>query len=116
MKGGLEQMLVDIDKMLSSRVIYGIIDNENKSIYIGLTKNQLITRLGQHLDKNKTVKQYIEKIKPSQLQVEILFQYKRNHKNLQKLLENKEDFFLKKYHKLGYKLINIAKMKKLNLN
>jgi len=108
-------MIIDLEKMLTKRVIYGIIDHDKKTMYVGLTENDLMTRLGQHLGKSKTVKKYIEKVKPKNLEIKVLYEYKRNHKNIRQLLEKKEDYFMKKYSKLGYNLINISKMKKLNL-
>lgn len=108
-------MILDLEKLLGKRVIYGVIDEENKRAYIGLTEDMALTRLGQHLDKHKTIKKYILNEKPKKLEIEILYTYKRNHKNIRKLLEEKENYFMKKYHKLGYELINVAKMKKLGL-
>ena len=41
--------------------------------------------------------------------------YPRDIERDRKLLEEKENYFMKKYYKLGYELINVAKMKKLGL-
>lgn len=108
-------MITNLEQMLTKRIVYGIIDHNKKTIYVGRTKKDLLTRLGQHLGTDKTVKKYIDKIKPQDLEIKILYQYKNNHKNIIELLENKESYFMKYYYNLGYTLMNKAKTKKLNL-
>lgn len=108
-------MSLEFEDVFKKRVIYGIIDEENKKAYIGLSEDMVLTRLGQHLDKYKTVKRYIESEKPKKLLVKVLYNYTREHKNIRQLLEKKEDYFMVQYSKMGYTLINISKMKKLGL-
>lgn len=108
-------MSIQLEDMFKKYVVYAIIDDDNKKAYIGQTGDKLLTRVGQHLDKTKTVKKYIETEKPKNLQIKVLYNYKRKHTNIRELLENKENYFMKEYSKKGYKLINISKMKKLGL-
>ena len=115
MKGKWLKVSIQLEDMFKKYVVYAIIDDDNKKAYIGQTSDKLLTRVGQHLDKTKTIKKYIETEKPKNLQIKVLYNYKRKHTNIRELLENKENYFMKEYSKKGYKLINISKMKKLGL-
>lgn len=108
-------MVIDLEKIFNNKIIYAILDPVNKVAYIGRTEQSLLNRIGQHLDKNKYLKNHIQKVKPKQLEIKVLFEYKRNHKNIKTLLDNKESYFMKKYHNLGYTLLNKSKMAKLDL-
>lgn len=108
-------MFIDTQDRELSRVVYGLVDEDKKIIYIGQTTKKLRIRVGQHLCTNQTISKYLTNNLDTQLKAIVLYHYKRNHKNISKLLEKKEDFYLKKYKKLGYLLINKAKIKKLNL-
>lgn len=108
-------MFIDTQDRELSRVVYGLVDEDKKIIYIGQTTKKLRIRVGQHLCTNQTISKYLTSNLDTQLKAIVLYHYKRNHKNISKLLEKKEDFYLKKYKKLGYLLINKAKIKKLNL-
>lgn len=108
-------MFIDNKDRELSRVVYALIDEDKKVAYIGQTTKKLRIRVGQHLSTNQTISKYLSNNLDSQLKAKILYHYKRNHKNITELLENKENFYLKEYKKLGYLLINKAKMKKLNL-
>ena len=55
-------MITNLEQMLTKRIVYGIIDHSKKTIYVGRTKKDLLTRLGQHLGTDKTVKKYIDKM------------------------------------------------------
>ncbi len=108
-------MFIDSKDGELSYLVYGLVNEDKKIIYIGQTTNKLKVRVGQHLSTNQTVSKYISNNLDIQLKTIVLYHYKRKHKNITKLLEKKEDFYLKKYKKLGYLLINKAKIKKLNL-
>lgn len=108
-------MTIDKQIMELANVVYGIVDEDTKTIYVGMTTQKLKNRIGQHLAKNGTVGKFLTN-STNELKVITLFHYKRNYKNIKQLLDKKEDFFIKKYNKLGYTLKNISKMKKLGIN
>ena len=108
-------MTIDKQLMELANVVYGIVDEDTKTIYVGMTTQKLKNRIGQHLAKNGTVSKFLTN-SANELKVITLFHYKRNYKNIKQLLDKKEDFFIKKYNKLGYTLKNISKMKKLGIN
>lgn len=108
-------MFIDSKDGELSYLVYGLVNEDKKIIYIGQTTNKLKVRVGQHLSTNQTVSKYLSNNLDIQLKTIILYHYKRKYKNITKMLEKKEDFYLKKYKKLGYLLINKAKIKKLNL-
>ena len=106
-------MIVDIQNMIGTkRIVYGVF-LDDKAVYIGQTKHDALTRIAQHLSKEETIRKYVKKNKVQQMKIEILYSYKNNHKDLDKLLNAKETELMKKYKKLGYELINIKKMKNL---
>lgn len=107
------KLIFDIQNIIGTkRVVYGVF-LDDKAVYIGQTKNDVLTRIAQHLSKEETIIKYVRKHKIKKLKVEILYAYKNNHKDLKKLLDTKETEFMKKYKSMGYELINISKTKKL---
>lgn len=106
-------MIVDIQEMIGTkRIVYGVF-LDDKAVYIGQTKHDVLTRIAQHLSREETIRKYVKKNKIQQMKIEILYSYKNNHKDLDKLLNAKETELMKKYKKMGYELINIKKMKNL---
>ena len=106
-------MIVDIQDMIGTkRIVYGVF-LDDKAVYIGQTKHDVLTRIAQHLSKEGTITKYVKTHKIQKMRIEILYAYKNNHKDLKKLLNAKETEFMKKYKLMGYELINIAKMKNL---
>ena len=107
---------MNIDKMKEffnkRRCVYVITFNESVA-YIGQTKQDVATRIAQHLAQEGTVKKYIRKYGLDNMQVEVVYEYKRKHQDLDKWLNDKETEFMKKYKQMGYKLINVKKMKNL---
>lgn len=106
-------MIVDIQDMIGTkRIVYGVF-LDDKAVYIGQTKHDVLTRIAQHLSREETITKYVKKHKIQKMRIEILYAYKNNHKDLKKLLNAKETEFMKKYKSMGYELINVAKMKNL---
>lgn len=103
-------MLKDLFK---SRVVYALINEDKKEVYVGQTERDALTRIGEHISTYSTVRKYIEKHKDAPLEMKILFEYKRNHKDIKQRLENKETYFIKHFAKLGYTLINQKKIKNI---
>lgn len=101
------------EKMLKSQVVYFIKNEKKKEIYIGQTSNDGLTRLGQHLSTHSTIRKYIESNKLEDLEIDVLFEYKKHHKNIKELLNKKETYFMKQFAKMGYNLINIKKVKNI---
>ena len=106
-------MISGMEKLFKSRVVYAIINDEKNEVYIGQTENDALTRLGQHLSSYSTMRKYIEKNKKDNLRVEVLFEYKKHHKDIKKLLDSKETYFIKEFSKKGYSLINQRKIKNI---
>ena len=51
-------MIVDIQSMIGTkRIVYGVF-LDDKAVYIGQTKHDVLTRIAQHLSKEETI--YIE--------------------------------------------------------
>ena len=94
------------------RCVYAITFN-NSVAYIGQTQRDVGTRIAQHLAEEGTVKKYFWKYGLDCMHVEVVYEYKRNHQDMEKWLDAKETEFMKKYKSMGYELINIAKMKNL---
>lgn len=107
---------MNIDKMKEyfnkKRCVYVITFNESVA-YIGQTQQDVATRIAQHLAQEGTVKKYIRKYGLDNMHVEVVYEYKRNHRDMEKWLDAKETEFMKKYKQMGYKLINVKKMKNL---
>lgn len=101
------------EKMLKSQVVYYIKNEKKKEIYIGQTERDGLTRLGEHLSTYSTVRKYIESNKLEDLEIDVLFEYKKHHKNIKELLDKKETYFIKEYAKKGYTLINQKKVKNI---
>ena len=99
--------------LLKSRVVYALINEDKKEVYIGQTERDALTRLGEHLSTYSTVRKYIETNEGSPLEMRIVFQYQRKHKDIKQRLENKETHFIKHFAKLGYTLINQKKVKNI---
>jgi predicted GIY-YIG superfamily endonuclease len=107
---------MNIDKMKEyfnkKRCVYVITFNESVA-YVGQTQQDVATRIAQHLAHEGTVKKYIRKYGLDSMHVEVVYEYKRKHQNIEKWLDAKETEFMKKYKQMGYKLINVKKMKNL---
>lgn len=101
------------EKLLKTKVVYYIKNEKTKEIYIGCTKNDALTRFGQHISTNSTIRKYIEKSNIEDLEINILFEYKKQYKNIKDLLDKKETYFMKKFAKMGYTLINQKKVKNI---
>ena len=84
-------MTIDKQVMELANVVYGIVDEDTKTIYVGMTTQKLKNRIGQHLAKNGTVGKFLTN-SANELKVITLFHYKRNYKNIKQLLDKKEDF------------------------
>lgn len=97
-----------------SNVVYIIKDEKNKVAYVGQTTKRLRARIGQHLSGNQTIDKYLRKCE-NELIVDVLFHYKRNYQDIEIKLQEKENFYLKEIKKQGYSLLNVSKIKKLNL-
>ena len=94
------------------RCVYAITFN-NSVAYIGQTQQDVGTRIAQHLAEEGTVKKYIRKYGLDSMQVEVVYEYKRKHQDIDKWLNDKDTEYMQKYQKMGYKLINISKMSKI---
>ena len=65
----LIKLIFDIQNIIGTkRVVYGVF-LDDKAIYIGQTKNDVLTRIAQHLSREETIIKYVRKHKIKKIQL-----------------------------------------------